>query len=111
MDQATVANAAGGNGSDIGAFELAVPTAAAASVAGRVLDSSNRPVANAVVTLTDGAGATRSARTNNFGNFKVSEVPAGDTYIVTVSHRTFVFAPVALTVSDNVTGLILTANP
>ena len=99
-----VSNAADGNGSDIGAFEISTPTAANVSVSGRVLVGS-RGLMNARVTLTDQNGAERSARTTVFGNYRFDEVEAGQTYIVAVHSKRYQFVPQVITVSENLSEL------
>ncbi len=109
FDDPAIANAAGGNGSDIGAFETLAPTAAAVSVAGRVLVSGGRGLTNAIVTLTDARGNRRTARTTAFGYFHFSEVEAGQTVIVAVASKRYKFAPQVLSISDNLADLTFTA--
>lgn len=57
VDNPSIPNAAGGDGADIGAFELQAPTAASVTVSGRV-SAGKRGVARAVVYLTDQNGST-----------------------------------------------------
>lgn len=87
-----------------------VPTAANVSVSGRVLTANGRTVHGAIITLTDQNGNTRNARSSSFGNFRFEEVEAGQVYIIGVRSKTYQFAPQVLTISEDVTGLNLTAN-
>ncbi|MBS1795988.1 MAG: carboxypeptidase regulatory-like domain-containing protein [Acidobacteria bacterium] len=98
--------------SDVVTVPAAVPTAAGVSVKGRVADPAGRAVANALVSVTDAAtGATRTVRTNSFGNFSVAELAAGAVYIFQVRARSLSFAPQVLTISDDLGGLDFTAEP
>lgn len=70
----------------------AVPTAAQVSVSGRALTETGRGIGNAQITLTDTNGEVRAARTNIFGYFRFEEVSAGQTYILRVESKKYVFA-------------------
>ena len=87
-----VINAAGGDGSDIGAFEHLAPTAANASLAGRVSTADGVGIRGAIVTVEGGDLAEPLiARTNIFGFYAFDELPAGRDYIVTVAAKRYVF--------------------
>lgn len=74
-----------------------VPTAANVSISGRVVTAGGRPIRNAIVTLTDDEGNTRSAQTGSFGNYLFDNVRAGRTYVLTVSAKRYSFSePVRL---------------
>ena len=81
------------------------PTAAEVSVGGRVTISKNRELSNAVVYLTDSNGATRSARTNQFGYYRFNEVESGETYMLNVSSKRFTFVPQIVSVMDEINNL------
>ena len=108
VDNPAVANAAGGNGSDIGAFEVQVPTAASVTVSGRVKTPNGKGLINAFVTLTDTSGNQRLARTTTFGYFRFEDVAAGETYIVGVSSKRYRFAPQVLSINQDIADLELT---
>jgi subtilisin-like proprotein convertase family protein len=80
----------------------AIPTAADVSASGRVRDRQGRAITGAFVTITDDAGLSRSARTNTFGYFTITGLPAGRSYIVTTAARRYSFEPQLLTIDDNV---------
>lgn len=86
--------------SDAASVVLAPPTAAGVTVAGRILSGKNRGVSNAFVSLTDSNGEIRVARTNPFGYYQFTEVRAGETYIVSVRHRSYQFTPQIVTVNE-----------
>ncbi|MDI1243353.1 MAG: carboxypeptidase-like regulatory domain-containing protein, partial [bacterium] len=101
-------NATGGARADIGAFELMITTAADVIISGRILASNGRPISGALVELNSAKGEPLSARTNTFGYFRFKEVEVGESYVMTVSARGFNFAPLFLSVNDNIDGLIIT---
>lgn len=96
--------------SDAVAVVLAPPTAASVTVAGRVVAGKNRGVSNASVYLTDTNGQTRVARTNPFGYYQFTEVRAGETYIVSVRHRSYQFTPQAITVNEELANVDFSPN-
>jgi hypothetical protein len=84
------------------------PTAAAASVAGRVALTGGRSIPRAVVILTDQQGNIRTATANNLGNFIFRNVPVGQTYTITANARGYRFAPHVLSVGEDIDSLEIT---
>ncbi len=95
---------------DKGAFEAFVPTAAAVSISGRVING-KRGIARARVYLTGQNGETRTAATNSFGYFSFNEVQSGETYIVNVISKSYTFTPRVITVNEDLTDLNFSAEP
>jgi serine protease AprX len=91
----------------VSGISVLAPTAANVSVSGRVVDAHGVGVRGAVITITHGSGTEFRAQSNNFGNFTIQDVPAGRSYVVTASHRKFIFNPASLAISvdDDVAGL------
>lgn len=87
------------------------PTAAAASVSGRVFTPYGRGLANAFVMLTDGNGQTRAARTSTFGYYRFNDVETGQTYIFEVRSKRYQFAPQVVTITEDLEDLNFTAVP
>jgi hypothetical protein len=89
------------------------PTAASVSIGGRVANSEGISVSRAWVTLTDGAGNSRTTLTNPFGYYNFDGVPAGATYILTVSSKQYLFAdsPRIISVQDNLSDVDFIASP
>lgn len=87
------------------------PTAATASVSGRVTTSDGRGLANARVVLTDSSGNTISTITSSLGYYKLEDVQVGEDYIISVSAKRYRFAPQFITVMDEITDLNLPAQP
>ncbi len=83
---------------DKGAFESLAPTAASATISGRVTNG-KRGIAKARVYLTGQNGETRTAMTNPFGFFTFSDVQSGESYIVNVSSKSYTFLPQVITVN------------
>ncbi|HEX8251426.1 MAG TPA: carboxypeptidase regulatory-like domain-containing protein [Pyrinomonadaceae bacterium] len=96
--------------SDAAAVVLAPPTAASVTIAGRVLAGKNRGVSNASLYLTDTDGQIRVARTNAFGYYQFTEVRAGETYIISVRHRSYQFTPQVITVNEELADVDFTPN-
>ena len=68
------------------------PTAASVAVTGRITTADNRPIINVRITLTNSSGETRFAQTGFSGFYRFENVPAGQTYVLTVYSKRFVFA-------------------
>lgn len=68
------------------------PTAAAATVSGRVIAANGRGIRNVRVTMTNAAGETRMAISTALGYYRFDEVPAGETYIFSVSAKRYLFS-------------------
>lgn len=85
------------------------PTAANIEIGGRV-SASGYGLSGAQVVLTDQNGQTRIVRTNNFGNFRFADVPAGATYVISVTAKRFSFEPQIVSPFDHVTDLTFAAN-
>jgi hypothetical protein len=97
---ASVPNAAGGNGADIGAYELqSLPTAASVTISGRVITSNGRGLFNALVALTNENGETRYARTSISGRYRFNDVAAGSSAVITVVSKRYAFPPQVLMVT------------
>lgn len=108
VDQPSVANAPGGNGSDIGAYELAAPTAANVSVSGSVFRANGAGLPNAIVSLIGSDGNPRTVRTNLLGHFQFDDVEVGQIYMVEVSAKGLSFMSQTVTVNDEISGLNFT---
>ena len=91
------------------AFLPVAPTAASVSIAGRVITPQELGLTGAFVTLTDSNGESRTVRTGKFGNFHFTDVMAGETYILTVSSKRYTYAPQVITVIEDLTELVFTA--
>lgn len=88
---------------------IAGPTASGVSIDGRVVDTSGRPVRNALVTLTGDLSFQRVVRTNQFGYFAFTDIPVGAAYVISADSKQFAVPPRILSVSDNISGIELIA--
>lgn len=80
-------------------------TAAGVTISGRVVSSDGRGIRNASVSISGGALAEPiNVRTGTHGEFSFADIPAGNTYAVTVSARRFTFesATQIISVQDNI---------
>ncbi len=89
---------------------LSGPTAAGVSVSGTVTDLTGRPIANTTVSLTNASGVRRNALSGPFGYFHFDNIDSGQTYTLTGRAKLYTFAPRIISVSDDVTGILLTPN-
>ena len=85
------------------------PTAAEVSITGRVLTPDGRGLRNAGVVLTAMSGETRSALTGPFGYYRFAAVPSGETYVINVVSKQYVFTEQVLFLSGELHGFDLTA--
>lgn len=90
------------------------PSAAPASVSGRVIDSNGNGIAGASLVLSDvQTGTTWMALTNPFGNYTIDGPEVGNFYMITVNHRRFSFDDGirTFTLNDNISGMDFVASP
>ncbi len=92
-----------GNGTNIiDGFTIApCSTAAGVLVSGRVLTPDGRGLRNAVVSMTDGSGVTRTVTTSTFGYYQFEDVSVGETFVMSVASRRYRFGPRAVQVLDS----------
>ncbi len=106
--QSDAAGVGGQRVSFIGPTIPITPSAASASVSGRILTPGGRGIGDAIITL-EGFGQSdrRVVRTNAFGFFNFADVEVGGTYVVSVSSRRYRFEPSSrlISVVDQVTDL------
>jgi hypothetical protein len=87
------------------------PTAASATVSGRVVDLDGRGVYGARVALQNQDGNTVWAITNPFGYYRFLGVQGGQNYLMSVSHKRYQFQPRTLNVVEDVAGVDFTPIP
>ena len=98
----------GNNSNFIGidTFSYAPVTAAGVDVSGRVMTyAGGRGLRNALVTLTDQGGQSRTALTGSNGNYLFADVEAGQTYVISVRSRRFNYSPRVLQINDSIADL------
>lgn len=97
---------------EIGAYKTQYPTPITVSVGGRILASDSRikcGVSGAFVYLTDINGHVRVESTTSSGYYNFKDVPVDETYIISVEHKRFNFAPQVVRVFEEMTQLNLFA--
>jgi len=77
---------------DIGFYTLA-PTAAAASVSGRLLTPEGQGIRNVTVTLVEEDGTIHTVNTGTFGYYNFERLPVGQTVVVSVFGKRYSFEP------------------
>ena len=90
------------------------PTAAAGSISGRVTNSFGEGISGATITVANGAsGISNVVRTNAAGYYSFNDLPVGDFYVLSVSHKNHSFAGESRTFSllEDLVGLDFVANP
>jgi hypothetical protein len=75
-----------------GSFMRLGSTAATVSIGGRVTATNGRGINRASVTITDGQGRSRTVVTDKGGYYRFTDVEAGQTYIVGVKAKQYIFS-------------------
>ena len=71
--------------------QQAAPTAASVEIGGRITTAEGRGIRNALVTLTEADGTSRTVVSGSFGHYRFADVSAGQTVTIEVSSKRFVF--------------------
>lgn len=110
--ESTIGQSLAGADSSGGVFKLGggfwgggLAPAAAVSVSGRVTTPSGLGLRNAVIALTDSQGFRRTALTSSFGIYTFENIPAGETYTISVSSKRYRFSPQTLLINENLVNL------
>jgi CSLREA domain-containing protein len=109
---ATATNIITGDTSEFSnAKQVLSPTAAQVSVRGRVLNTLGRGISSARVYITDRNGNIRQTGTNSFGYYNFVEIVAGETYVLTASHKRYQFAPQVLFITEDLSEINFIVSP
>jgi pectin methylesterase-like acyl-CoA thioesterase len=92
-----------------GLFTVLGPTAAPATIKGRVLTNRGRAIPRAQVVITGPDGVKRYAGTNSFGYYQFNEVTAGETYVINVSHKQYRFVSQVISLNESLSEVNITA--
>jgi hypothetical protein len=86
-------------------------SAADVSISGRVTDAYGRGIRGVVISVQGFDGIVHTAFTNTFGYYKVAELTAGESYLVSVTARRYTFATPSQVVNlgDSISGFNFTA--
>lgn len=90
------------------------PSAAPASLSGRVVDATGRGISGASVTVLDpNSGASMSARSNPFGYYTFTSLPAGSLYVVSIRDKRYTFNndTRSVTLNEDLADMDFIANP
>jgi trimeric autotransporter adhesin len=89
------------------------PTAASATISGRVVNSSGRGISRARLSITDANGQIRFAATNPFGYYRFADLPTGAEYVLSIGSKNYEFEQPTRLISlqDNLEGENFTALP
>jgi Lamin Tail Domain/Carboxypeptidase regulatory-like domain len=89
------------------------PTAATASIGGRVVNNDGNGIAKVYVTLVDGQGNTQMFITNGFGYFAFDGLQTGTTYTISVQSKQYRFNPAtrAVTLEEDLRDMEFRAEP
>ena len=93
IDFTGIADAPGGNATDIGAVENLIPTATVATIGGRITTSQGLGIPLAYVKITTQDGIIRYVRTNQFGYYRISEIEVGQNLFIEVFAKGYQFSP------------------
>lgn len=99
---------------DIGADEIMPPTSAVAGIGGKVVTGDGRGISGAVLTISGGNLIhQKTAITNPFGFYRFEGLEAGQTYIVTVGSKRYLFSTPTRSIEllDNINGYDFIAEP
>jgi hypothetical protein len=73
------------------------------SVSGKVMTANGAGVRNAIVSLTDAGGITRTAKTGSFGYYRFDDVLTGQTCGIVVTSKGYTFTPRTISISSELT--------
>lgn len=98
VDQ-NIAGADDGLAIDDFSISMLPPSAADASIAGRVFSTDRRAIGRALMTLTDDSGKVRVAVTNTFVYYRFANVQTGRSYILSVAAKGVTFETPSIVVN------------
>jgi hypothetical protein len=84
------------------------PTAADVTISGRVLTPNGRGLRNAMVTVTEADGSTRTVLTGNAGSFSFPELTIPQTVVVSVRSKSYRFIPRVISLDSDLADLDFT---
>lgn len=108
-----IAGADDGLAIDDFSIQILGPSAANASISGRVLMSTGRGVFGARLSVADANGNVKTSLSNPFGYYRFEDMTVGQTYIMSVHSKRYEFVENTrvLTLNDDLTGIDFVAVP
>lgn len=82
-----------------------ITSSANVSVGGRIVSDNGMGLRNAAVTLVEEDGTEHTIYTGNLGYFSFDGLESGQTVVVSVRSKRFVFSPRTITINDNISDL------
>lgn len=86
-------------------FTPLAPTAARASISGRVLNQTGTGITNVILYAQTASGEIFMTRSSPFGYYMFEGIEVGQNVFITVEHKRFTFEPRSVMIADNVTDL------
>ncbi len=80
-------------------------TASAVRISGQVFNPTGTGLSRAMVSMTDANGNVRTVMTNHFGYFSFDNVDSGNSYLFNVRHKSHIFAPQLIAVSNEINNM------
>lgn len=99
---------------DIGGDEALAPVSAEVTIGGRVMTSGGNGIRNAILTVSGGTLQTPiQVRTGSFGYYSVEGLDAGETYVITIHSKRYIFGVPnrVITATDSVNDIDFVADP
>lgn len=86
------------------------PTAAGVSISGQVRTENGAGLRNATVTIRLQNGEMRTMKTGSFGYYKFDDIDAGQTIIISVTSKIYLFDPQVINTNQNLTDINFTVS-
>ncbi len=85
------------------------PTSANVEVAGHVVSNTGLPIGRTYLTLSDQSGNVHQSLTNPFGYFRFSDIPSGQTYVLSMRSKSFEFTPssISIAITSDINDLLI----
>jgi CHRD domain/Carboxypeptidase regulatory-like domain len=91
--------------------QILAPTAASASIHGRLLTPTGRGLMNATIVLTNtNSGEVFTARSTSLGYFNFRDLESGDFYVLNVKSKRYVFETRSFTLDENIDDMVITGS-
>jgi hypothetical protein len=109
-DNPDATNPLGGDGSDIGSFEIQFPVSGTANLSGRVIYSGWTAKTRGSVRLSDSNNNVRWASLNPLGYYRFYDVPLGGSFTISLYNKGWTATSINIFTAESVSNLDLTAS-